>query len=144
MRGFIRIGDVVLPIVGVLLIVATLLPNMTPQAIGTIIIGTLLIQAGLSKMSHKFLPEERRFLALRAEGELFLTLMRSLNAVAVQLREDETGEARREFEEVRDAMYKSVERMTEFAGKTIQQITGKAGEPDSLVMWKNDFFGSPD
>jgi hypothetical protein len=144
MRGFIRIGDVVLPIVGVLLIVATLLPSMTPQAIGTIIIGTLLIQAGLSKMSHKFLPEERRFLALRAEGELFLTLMRSLNAVAVQLGQDQSGEARREFEEVRASMYKSVERMTEFAGKTLQQISGKAGEPDSLAMWKNDFFGSPD
>ena len=144
MKGLMRSLDVVLPVLGVLVIVGALLPDLPSQTLGAVILGTLLIQAGLSRMSHRFLPEERRFLALRAEGELFITLMRSLNAAALVLRNEDTEENRREFEQIREAMSKSVERMTEAAGKTVKQIAAEAGHADSVAMWKTDFFASPD
>jgi len=143
MKAFTRTLDVILPILGVLIIVAALLPDLPSQSIGAIIIGTLLIQAGLSKLAHRFMPEERQFLALRAEGDLFLALMRSLNATAVALKHSDSEENRGEFEQVRQAMLECVHRMTGVAGKTFRQIAADAGEPDAVLMWKNDFFGPP-
>jgi hypothetical protein len=144
MKRLITSLDVVLPMLGVLVIVAALLPDLSSQALGSILLGALLIQAGMSKMSRRFLPEERQFQALRAEGELFLSLMRALNATAIELREHDTPESRHELAQVREAMSRSVERMAEVAGKAVKQASHEAGEPNSVVMWKNDFFGSPD
>ena len=136
MKGLMRSLDVVLPVLGVLVIVAALLPDLPSQTVGAVIIGTLLIQAGLSRMSHRFLPDERRFVALRAEGELFISLMRSLNAAALILRKEDTDENRLEFEQIREAMNKSVDRMSEAAGRTVKQIAEEAGHADSVAMWK--------
>jgi hypothetical protein len=143
MKAVTRTLDVLLPILGVLIIVAALLPDLPSRSLGAVIIGTLLIQAGLSKLAHRFMPEERQFLALRTEGDLFLTLMRSLNAAGVALKHSDTEENRQEFEQVRQAMLDCVQRMSGVAGKTFRQIAAEAGEPDAELMWKNDFFGSP-
>jgi len=144
MKSFVRILDLLLPLLGVLLIVGALLPDLPSQTVGLIILGALLILFGLFRVSRNLLPDERRFLALRAETDLFISLMRSLNATAVALRKQDTPEGRREFEQIRDAMFRSVERMAEVAGQTVKHIARETGQPDLVAMWKRDFFGSPD
>lgn len=144
MKRFIHTLDLLLPLIGVLLILGALLPNLPSQTVGLVILGSLLILAGLLRVSHHLLPEERRFLALRAETDLFISLLKSLNATAVSLHREDTPEGRREFEQIRAAMYKSVERMGEVAGQTVKLIAREAGQPDTVAMWKRDFFGSPE
>ena len=103
MRRLPRILDVILSVGGVMLIVAALLPELRPQQVGAVMVGALMIQAGVAKMSHLFFPDERRWLSARSEVEVFLTLMRQLNQAAIALREEDSPENRREFEELRDA-----------------------------------------
>jgi hypothetical protein len=77
----------------------------------TIMIGLLVVLAGFLYGAHPFLTSERRYYALREEVDRFIGLVRRLNAAAV------TSSSGPEFERVKSEMLKSVERMTELAGK---------------------------
>ncbi|HKJ91714.1 MAG TPA: hypothetical protein VJ957_01045 [Longimicrobiales bacterium] len=48
----------------------------------SVILGILLYQTALLRMYDRFLPNERRFLALRAETDRLLNLVRDLNQAA--------------------------------------------------------------
>jgi len=144
MRRLPRILDVILSVGGVMLIVAALLPELKPQQVGAVMVGALMIQAGVAKMSHLFFPDERRWLSARAEVDVFLTLMRQLNQAALALREKDSPENRRDFEELRDAMRAAVEQIAMVAGKTVERMAEEAGQPDAGTLWKNDFFAPPD
>ena len=61
------------------------------------------------------LPNERRYLSLREEGDHFLGLIRVLNAAAVARDEGQEDDTR--FREARAQMHTSVERMAELAGQ---------------------------
>ena len=77
----------------------------------TIMVGLLIVLAGFLYGAHPFLTSERRYFALREEVDRFIGLVRQLNAAA-------TAEgAENEFEQVKSAMLKSVERMADTAGK---------------------------
>lgn len=143
MRIFLRLIDAGLPIAGVLVIVGALLPEMALEQIGGVLLGALMIQAGISRVSRHFLPDDRKFFALRVESELFLTLMRQLNTTALALKENDSPENRREFEEIREAVRQTVERIAGVAGNAVKHMAEEAAQPDSGALWKNDFFGSP-
>ena len=68
------------------------------------------------------MPTGRRYLALRAESDLFLQLVRQLNTAALAVKQNGSGAHEHAFQEVRNAMRQSVERMAEVAGKTNDEL----------------------
>ena len=70
------------------------------------------------KLAQHVLPSERQYLALRGETDLFITLVRQLNAAALLVKAQDAPKHRHEFEEIRHAMQQTVERICEVAGKT--------------------------
>ena len=127
-----EILSAVLPLMGVLLVLGAVvfLDNMLPQIV-IAVIGILLIEAGVWKLSHQLFPEERRYNALRAEGDLFTILIRQLNAAAVAVKTADSPEARQDFEQIREEMRLAVERMAAVAGKTDAEL---AVEPEA-ALW---------
>jgi hypothetical protein len=77
----------------------------------TVMLGLLVVMAGFLYAAYPVLTSERRFLALRAEVDNFVFLVRQLNSAATP----RSGEA--PLEEVKSAMIESVERMAALAGK---------------------------
>jgi hypothetical protein len=114
-----------LPLLGVCVTLgATLLIDAPHTRVGVVVFGLLLIEMGVWKLANQLLPDERQFHALRAEGDQFLLLLRHLNETAAVLKHDRTPENHRAFEEVRELMHQSVERMAEVAGKTDAELAG--------------------
>lgn len=136
--------DTLLPVLGVLIILAGLMPEISGREVGIIVFGVLFIQAGMLRVSRKLLSEERQFLALRAEGDLFFALLRQLNAAGVALKREDSPDRHREFNEIQQAMRESLERMTTHAGRTVEHIAEEAGRPDAVSMWKAEFGSDPD
>ena len=116
MRALRKYVDIGLPILGTVIVLAgaLLLFNLYAR-MAAVIIGVFLIEAGVWKLAHPLLPNERKFAALRSEVDDFIDLVRRLNAAALQVQAgDVTAEAR--FDGTRLAMLESVDRMTAFAG----------------------------
>lgn len=143
MRALTIFLDTMLPVLGVLIILGGLLPEISGREIGVVVFGVLFIQAGMQRVSRKLLAEERQFLALRAEGDLFFALLRQLNAAGVALKRADTADHQREFNDIQQAMRQSLERMTTHAGKTVEHIAEEAGRPDAVSMWKSEFGSDP-
>ncbi len=84
-----------------------------------VLIGVLILEAGVWGLTSGLLPNERRYLGLREEGDHFIGLIRDLNASAVSLRggaEDDGS-----FQRTLEQMHGSVERMAEVAGEDDQE-----------------------
>jgi hypothetical protein len=112
-----------LPILGVVIILsAVLFVHGIREQLAIVVVGILLIEAGVWKLAHQFLPNERKHLALRAEGDRFIGLIRHLNAAALAVKESDTPENLQAFEEVQAEMHRAVERMAEMAGKTDDEL----------------------
>ncbi|MBI4408628.1 MAG: hypothetical protein HY561_02890 [Gemmatimonadetes bacterium] len=125
MRRFRKAVDIGLPIAGNVLILGTvlLISEVTVQ-VPVVLIGILMIEAGIFKLAHPLLPNERKYLALRAEVDDFIGLVRRLNRAALALRDDESTAAREAVREVTRAMQESLERMELVAGKTEGEVAG--------------------
>jgi hypothetical protein len=125
MRKLRKAVDVGLPIVGVIVVLSAVLLfyDMYTQ-IALVVIGVLLIEAGIWKLASPLLPSQRRHQALRAEVDTFVGLVRDLNTAALEREGARGPEAEAEFAAVRERMHASVERMAEYAGKA-----GKATSP---------------
>lgn len=143
MRTFSKLVDGVLPVLGLIIIVVILLNELEISKVGLIVIGILFIQAGLWRMSRNVLPNERRFVRLRTEGDYFIKLLRHLNVTALALKKNDDEQTRLEFDEIHQAMQASVKRMSEVAANEVKHIADTTGKPDAEVLWKNDFFGPP-
>lgn len=109
------------PIVGMITVFAAVLlippANLQVQLV-TVLIGVLLIEAGVWGLTNPFLPNERQFLSLREEVEDFIDLVRLLNKAAVDRRihtENAEG-ATGTFEEALADLHSSVRRMGQLAG----------------------------
>ncbi len=129
MRTLRKVIDIGLPLLGVAVILSAVLvvkDNLRIQ-IALVGLGMVLIEVGVWKAAHKLLPDDRKYLALRTEGDLFVKLIRQLNAAALAMKESDSPEYRQAFEEVRDAMQQAVERMADVAGKTNAEL---ASEPE--------------
>jgi len=127
LRTLRKVIDISLPFAGVAVVLAAVLfiRDDLRMQIAVVGLGMLLIEVGVWKGAHRLLPSERKYLALRTEGDLFMKLLRQLNAAALVLRENESPERHQAFEEVRDAMRQAVERMAHVAGKTDAELASE-------------------
>jgi hypothetical protein len=131
--------DTGLSILGVVVILsAVLFVRELRSQVAIVVLGMLLLEVGVWKLAHHVLPSERQYLALRCETDLFLTLVRQLNAAALLVKAQDAPSHRHEFEEVRYAMQQTVERMCEVAGKTNADLAAEAG-----VMGSQEGFPQP-
>jgi hypothetical protein len=120
--------DTGLPLLGVVVILsAVLFLPECPGQVAIVVLGILLLEAGVWKLAHHVLPSERQYLALRSETDRFITLVRQLNAAALRVKAHDTPTHRQDFEEVRHAMQQTVERMCEVAGKTHAELAVEGG-----------------
>jgi len=117
-----------LPILGVVVIFsAVLFVRELRSQVAIVVLGMLLMEVGVWKLAQHVLPSERQYLALRGETDLFITLVRQLNAAALLVKAQDVPNHRREFEEVRHAMQQTVERICEVAGKTNAELAAEGG-----------------
>jgi hypothetical protein len=127
LRTLRKVIDISLPLAGVAVVLGAVLfmrEDLRMQ-IAVVGLGMVLIEVGVWKGAHRLLPSDRKYLALRTEGNLFMKLLRELNVAALALRENDSPEHRQAFEEVRDAMRQAVERMVHVAGKTDAELASE-------------------
>lgn len=131
MRALRKSIDIGLPLVGVAIILAAVLFVRDDLRIQLAIIGLgmVVLELGVWKAAHRVLPTGRRYLALRAESDLFLQLVRQLNTAALARKQSNSQAHRQAFGEVQDAMRQSVERMGEVAGKTDTELESARAGP---------------
>lgn len=94
--------------------------------LGIVLLGILVIEAGVWKLTSPFLPSERRYLDLREEVDAFIMMVRALNRAALQARASGDIESWRQVHEILGTMHNSVDHMA--------QLAGKAEEDDLLVL----------
>ena len=113
-----------LSLLGVLVILgAVLLIKPLRQQLAVVVGGILLVEAGVWKLAHLVLPEQRQYHALRAEGDWFMGLVRQLNAAALAVKADDSPANRQEFDDIQAAMRQTIDRMAAVAGKTDAELT---------------------
>lgn len=81
-----------------------------------VLVGVLILEAGVWGLTGQLPPNERTFGALRSEGDHFVGLIRDLNRAATAREIREQGNDQR-FDEALAAMHQSVDRMGGLAGK---------------------------
>ncbi|MEE9595514.1 MAG: hypothetical protein V3V96_01935 [Acidiferrobacterales bacterium] len=128
MRTLRKSIDIGLPLLGVAVILVAVLFARGDLRLQLAIVGVgmVLLELGVWKAAHRILPTGRRYLALRVESDLFMQLVRQLNTAALAKKQNGS----QAFEEVRDAMRQSVERMAEVAGKTNAELTPASAGPN--------------
>ena len=109
------------PILGMLTVFAAVLlipPAHLQIQLVIVLVGVLLIEAGVWGLTTPFLPNERQFLSLREEVDDFIDLVRQLNKVAIERRllEDGTEKVNQAFEDTLADLHSSVRRMGQLAG----------------------------
>ena len=65
----------------------------------------MLIEVGVWKLANFVLPSERKYVALRAEVDQFITLVRQLNTTALAWHESASPEDLTKFEAVQETMH---------------------------------------
>ena len=118
MKRKIRRGmEIAIPLLGMGIIFGSVLfgPNSLQLQVLLVLIGVLILEAGVWGLTSGILPSERRYLGLREEGDHFLRLIRVLNAAAVARDKGQEDDTR--FRETRAQMHTSVDRMAELAGQ---------------------------
>jgi hypothetical protein len=122
--------EIALPILGMGIIFASVLfgPASLQLQVLFVLMGILILEAGVWGLTGGILPNERRYLSLREEGDHFLGLIRVLNAAAVA--RDKGEEDDTSFRDARAQMHTSVERMAELAG---QDDLAAAEEAEALA-----------
>lgn len=110
-----------IPILGMVIVFSAILVpaislNLRLQIV-VVLLGLLIIESGVWRLTAKVLPNERRYLTLRKEVESFVGLIRVLNAQAKNLQAQETETGKENFKETIDALHAAVDRMVEVAGR---------------------------
>lgn len=97
--------------------------------LAVVLVGILVIMAGVWKVTNPLLPSERKYMGLRAEVDDFILLVRALNRTTLEARatgaEDEWSEVR----ELIGVMHASVDYMAELAGKTEEEVASGSAAP---------------
>lgn len=79
------------------------------------LIGVLIMEAGVWRITTRLFPNERHYTGLRSEGDHMIELIRELNSAAIA---KETGqEDAKRFQETLQAMHDSVTKMSELAAR---------------------------
>ncbi len=125
MSTFRKVIDIGLPFVAVAAILGAVLFVRDSLSIQVAIVGLgmVALEVGTWKLRQQVLMNKRKGLALRAEGDQFLKQLRVLHAAATAMKEDsDSAERHQAFDDARDAMRQSVERMAAMAGKTDTEL----------------------
>lgn len=118
-----RILHMIVPAVGMALVIgAVLFGESLPIQLFLVVAGLLLTEAGLWRLADPILPDERKYTALRAEADHFITLVRQLNTAAVALDRGDTRGSRFAIDELQTEMHRSIDRMVSFAGRTGEEM----------------------
>ncbi len=129
MRRFRKMIDVSTTVVGtaIVFLAVILISDFNLQArIATVLVGVLMIEAGVWKLASPFLRSDRHFSDLREEVNGFIGRVRSLNEAALEARDTGTDEAWLRFRDITDGMHSSVDHMAELAGKAMGEEPTKA------------------
>lgn len=123
MRKLRKVIELGLPVLGVALVLFAVIVfvNLYVQ-IAVVLVGLILIEAGIWNLANPILPSERKYWALRSEVDDFIVLVRHLNRAAVELKKERTPEAQARMNAVRDDMLESVRRMERYAGRTDEDL----------------------
>ena len=131
-----RVLEIALPVLGMGIIFLSVLfgasINLQIQVL-YVLFGVLILEAGVWGLANKLLPNERRYLGLREEGDHFIGLIRKLNAAAIEKKEGTGDDAR--YRDALQQMHVSVDRMGELAGQDVLAWnakgsgTGASAEP---------------
>lgn len=112
-----RVLEIALPVSGMGIIFGSVLygANSLQLQVLSVLLGVLVLEAGVWGLANRLLPDERRYLGLREEGNHFIGLIRELNAAAVAKKAGTEDDAR--YRGVLEQMHDSVSRMSELAGE---------------------------
>ena len=122
-----RVLEIALPVSGMGVIFGSVLWGSSSLQLQVLFVlfGILILEAGVWGLAARLLPNERRYLGLREEGNHFIELIRQLNQAAVSREEDDAhAENEERFRDALEQMHASVRRMGELAGKDTRN--GKA------------------
>ena len=112
--------------------VLTQYPENVQAQLGLMVIGVLLLEAGVWDLAPKILPDERCYFGLRKELDHMIELTRALNGAAIA-----AGATRANDETFRDAlarMHTSVDRMAELAGQETNANPAETELQDGIVF----------
>jgi len=129
-KGF----DIGLPMIGVMIILgAVLFLSEIRIQIAVVMVGIVLIEAGVWKIAHQLLPNDRRYHALRYEIDAFISLSRDLNEAALAAKAEDTPEKRRAFDEIRESMHRTVEQISDVAGMAAEELPPNPARSSLLI-----------
>src|SRR5688500_882503 len=96
MRALRRAIELGLPVLGVAVVLAGVLffANDLYVQLAVVVVGLLLIEAGIWNLASPVLPSERRYNALRREVDSFIILVRRLNRATLENTSDPTAASR--------------------------------------------------
>ncbi len=120
MRRLRKMMDVAIPIAGAVIVflAVILIPDFNLRTrVATVLVGVLMIEAGVWKLTSPFFGSEREYTDLRREVDRFIPLVRSINKKAIEARADGTSDSWIQFREAKDVMHRSVDEMARLAGK---------------------------
>jgi len=106
----------------VLVFLAILVPAISLHLqlqVVVVLLGLLIIEAGVWRLTSAVLPEERRYAALRTEVNAFVERVRLLNAHGVKLQTRDDEVTREDFRETLNALHAAVDRIAEVAGREL-------------------------
>lgn len=116
--------DKLLTALGIVVIFAAVLMSSAltvKMQLPIVLLGVLLLEAGVWGLSSKVFLNQRHYVNLRTEGDNIIQLIRELNSSAVA--RDNGAEDAQRFHATLDKMHNSVNRMSELASEDIRQGT---------------------
>ena len=129
-----RVLEIALPVLGMGVIFGSVLAGPTSLQLQVVLVlfGILILEAGVWGLASRLLPNERRYLGLREEGNHFIELIRQLNRAAVARQEGDEGDKNEgRFRDALEQMHASVRRMGELAGKETRDGKAEASDTDT-------------
>ena len=122
-----------LRILGMVLVVgAILLGRSIYSQLAVVLVGLMCIELGVWQLAHRLLPNDRRFHALRRELDAFVECSRQLNQAALAIQINDTPEQRAAFDDLRRALHRSVDVISEVAGKRQEDLPRASEEEMAL------------
>ena len=122
-----------LRILGMVLVVgAILLGRSIYSQLAVGLVGLMCIELGVWQLAHRLLPNDRRFHALRRELDAFVECSRQLNQAALAIQINDTPEQRAAFDDLRRALHRSVDVISEVAGKRQEDLPRASEEEMAL------------
>ena len=131
-----RVMEVAIPLVGIGMIFLSVLfgPTSLQLQVILVLVGVLILEAGVWGLTSGLLPNERRYLALREEGDDFIALIRELNSAAIGRKKGTEDDKR--FRKTLKLMHVSVDRMADLAGEDANETTAEteAGADEATAV----------